>query len=164
MDAKRLPPRSFAILINNIHKETGLSCVLVGGPEEKELREKIASGCREALFDVPTKSLAETAGVLQASKFFLGNDSGLMHLADSVGTRCAAFFGPTDEKRTGPFGYWQHVNGSPRHLILRREGAPPCWTLETVGANPPLKNATAWNLDLNDAWDELKKWIGSLPT
>lgn len=162
MDAKRLPPEAFAVLIRDVYKETGWPCVLVGGPEEKALREEVAVGCRDALLEVSTRSLAETAGVLHAAKFFLGNDSGLMHLADSVGTRCAAFFGPTDEKRTGPYGYWQEISGSPRHLILRRAGTAPVWTLQTVGCNPPLKNAAAWNLDLDDAWNELKKWMGSL--
>ena len=164
MDAKRLPPESFAVLIHNVYKDTGLRCVLVGGPEEKALREEVAKNCRDALVDVSTRSLAETAGVLQAAKFFLGNDSGLMHLADAVGTRCAAFFGTTDEKRTGPYGYWQSISDSPRHLILRRAGTTPIWTLQTVGCNPPLENdgELRWNLDLPVAWSELKNWIGSL--
>ncbi len=163
MAEKRLPPEHFSFLIQRVYRETGMHCVLVGGPEEKELRTVVAAGCPEAITHVDMRSLVETAGVLQASKFFLGNDSGLMHLADAVGMRCVAFFGPTDEKRTGPFGYWQHINGSPRHLILRREGKPPVWTLETVGSNPPLKNGSAsWNLDLDDTWGKLNGWITAL--
>jgi ADP-heptose:LPS heptosyltransferase len=120
--------------------------------------------CRDALVPVETRSLAETAGVLAASRFFLGNDSGLMHVAAAAGTRCAAYFGPTDERRTGPYGYWETRNGAPRHLILRRAGTAPAWTIDTVGANPHVdREARArWNLDLPEAWANLKGWIAML--
>jgi ADP-heptose:LPS heptosyltransferase len=164
MADKRLPPDAFATLIRRAHRETGWKCVLVGGPEEQALRAAVAMDCRDALAAVETRSLAETAGVLAASRFFLGNDSGLMHVAAAAGTRCAAYFGPTDEGRTGPYGYWETRGGAPRHLILRRAGTEPAWTIDTVGANPHVdREARArWHLDLPTAWDELKAWIRAL--
>jgi ADP-heptose:LPS heptosyltransferase len=113
---------------------------------------------------VDARSLAETAGVLAAARFFLGNDSGLMHVAAAAGTRCAAYFGPTDERRTGPYGYPETSNGAPRHLILRRAGTEPAWTIDTVGANPHVDRETRarWNLDIPTAWAELREWIGTL--
>jgi ADP-heptose:LPS heptosyltransferase len=165
MAEKRMPPEDFAALIRRVHQETGWKCVLVGGPEEHALRAAVAMDCRDALETVDTRSLAETAGVLQAAKFFLGNDSGLMHVSDAVGTRCAAFFGPTDERRTGPYGYWEARNGTPRHLILRRPGRAPCWTLDTVGRNvmPEYpRGASPWRLDLPEAWEQLRAWIATL--
>lgn len=164
MADKRLAPNAFAALIRRVHHETGWPCVLVGGPEEHALRAAVAMDCRDALVTVETRSLAETAGVLAAARFFLGNDSGLMHVAAAAGTRCAAYFGPTDERRTGPYGYWETVNGAPRHLILRRAGTEPAWIIDTVGANPPVDRETRarWNLDLPAAWEELRSWIGTL--
>jgi ADP-heptose:LPS heptosyltransferase len=164
MGAKRLPAAEFATLISAVSAETGARCVLVGGPEEAALREEVAAGCREALLPVTTRSLAETAGVLERAWFFLGNDSGLMHVAASVGTRCAAYFGPTDERRTGPFGYWERVGDAPRHLILRRPGSVPVWTLKTIGSNPPLAEgaASAWALDPAWAKSELAAWVATL--
>jgi heptosyltransferase III len=165
MAEKRLPPDAFGALIRRVHRETGWPCVLVGGPEEHALRAAVAMDCKEVLLTVPTRSLEETAGVLRAARFFLGNDSGLMHVAAAVGTRCAAYFGPTDEARTGPYGYWEERDGVPRHLILRRAGSAPLWTIDTVGVNPPVRRAEAmarWNLDLTKSWPELREWIGSL--
>jgi heptosyltransferase-3 len=165
MAEKRLPPEDFAALIRRVHHETGWKCVLVGGPEEHALRAAVAMDCREAIVTVPTRSLAETAGVLKAAKFFLGNDSGLMHLAAAVGTRCAAYFGPTDERRTGPYGYWETREGAPRHLILRRRGQPPVWTLETIGRNAMPEYSRGefpWRLDIPAAWEELRPWVASL--
>lgn len=165
MAEKRLPPDAFATLIRRVHRETGWPCVLVGGPEEHALRAAVAMDCRDALVPVETRSLAETAGVLMNARFFLGNDSGLMHVAAAVGTRCAAYFGPTDEQRTGPYGYWQSLRGTPRHLILRREDSKPLWTIDTVGVNPHIDRAAAlarWNLDLPRTWPELKSWVEAL--
>jgi ADP-heptose:LPS heptosyltransferase len=167
MADKRLPPEAFSHLIRAVHEATGWPCVLVGGPEEHALRAAVAMDCRDALVRVDTRSLGETAGVLRAAKFFLGNDSGLMHVAAAVGTRCAAYFGPTDERRTGPYGYWEKRGDAPRHLILRRPGEKfgPIWTLDTVGINPPLDSdsgAARWHPDLPAAAETLLAWIRSL--
>ncbi len=165
MAEKRLPPHAFATLIRRVHRETGWPCVLVGGPEEHALRAAVAMDCKDALFSVETRSLAETAGVLRGARFFLGNDSGLMHVAAAVGTPCAAYFGPTDEQRTGPFGFWELVGDKPRHLILRREGSKPLWTIDTVGVNPHIDRSAAlarWNLDLPHTWPVLQEWIKML--
>jgi heptosyltransferase-3 len=171
MVEKRLPPDAFGALIRRIHHETGWPCVLIGGPEEHALRAAVAMDCREALATVETRSLAETAGLLRGARFLLGNDSGMMHVAAAAGTPCAAWFGPTDERRTGPYGYWEKradktgKGGAPRHLILRRPGSEPAWTIDTVGANPPIDRATAmarWNLDLPATWETLRAWIASL--
>ena len=113
---------------------------------------------------VRARSLEETAGILSRARFFLGNDSGLMHVAAAVGTRCAAFFGPTDERRTGPVGYWETVNSAPRHLVLRRPGTLPVWTLKTVGRNPPLgpDGGAPWIPDTSWALGTLRDWTDSI--
>ncbi len=122
MSQKRWPKEQFAILISNIHKEYGLCCVLVGGPEEAVLRHELASQCKEAILDAPAKSLGECAYVISQAQFFLGNDSGLMHVAVSLGKRCIALFGPSDEERTGPYFLEEDKTAAlPNrgHLILR---------------------------------------------
>jgi ADP-heptose:LPS heptosyltransferase len=172
MGDKRLPPEVFSSWIRSLHQATGWPCVLVGGPEEHALRAAVALDCKDALVKVDTRSIEETAGVLRGAKFFLGNDSGLMHIAAAAGTRCASYFGPTDERRTGPYGYWETVDGpkgpSPRHLILRRPGKAfgPAWTLDTVGLNPPLDphegGAARWYPDVPATAAELQNWVESL--
>jgi len=43
------------------------------------------------------------AGVLKKSRMFIGNDSGMMHLAAMVGTPIVAIFGPGNVGTTGPY-------------------------------------------------------------
>ena len=49
--------------------------------------------------------LAECAGLLRGADFYLGNDTGLFHIAEAVGTRAVVTFGPTAPDMG--FGPWQ---------------------------------------------------------
>jgi ADP-heptose:LPS heptosyltransferase len=48
--------------------------------------------------------LADVAALLARVDAFLGNDSGITHLAAAMGARGIAVFGPTDARRWGPCG------------------------------------------------------------
>ena len=126
MDLKRLPPEVFADLIRRVHAALGLPAVLVGGPEEGHIRNAIQDLVPGACLNPVTWGLEQAAGVIARAEFFLGNDSGLMHMAAALGLPCLAFFGPTDDRRNGPVGG--------NHLILRRDlSCSPCWTAMNVG-------------------------------
>jgi heptosyltransferase-1 len=79
-----------------------------------------------ALMSVPSVSLAgrtslrDLACVYRDASLLITTDSGPMHLAAAMDIPVVALFGPTDPKRTGPYG-----NG---HVILRREmPCSPCF-------------------------------------
>ncbi len=142
MKEKRLPPRQFAKIIDLLYEKFGIKSVLIGDKTEADLRSEVASKCKTAaILDLPTQSLAELASLIEHSLFFLGNDSGLMHVAVALNKPCAVFFGPTDERRNGP--YEQKSNNSEqknegRHLIFRRKDLnyAPCRTTLELGKKP----------------------------
>ncbi len=167
MAGKRLPPRDFGFLVRRIHREFGLRCVLLGGEEEWMLREQVKRLAPDALFHMEAKTLGELGALIKHSQFFLGNDSGLMHIAVALEKRCIAFFGPTDERRTGPYGYWQFNEGEPYHLVVRNRklDCAPCWTIHTVSNNPPCKyndHRCLTEIKVESVWPEIHRWIGSL--
>jgi len=91
--------------------------VVVVGPVEVERRgfEHLLSSCTVA----SGLDLAQLAALLARCDVYLGNDSGVSHLAGAVGARTVAIFGPTDERQWAPRG--------PRVTILRRQIAcSPC--------------------------------------
>jgi ADP-heptose:LPS heptosyltransferase len=73
--------------------------VALAGPAELEdgRRAEIEGafrGVADAFFQEP--DLVTLAGILAASAAYVGNDSGVTHLAAAVGARVVAVFGPTD--------------------------------------------------------------------
>lgn len=63
---------------------------------------------------LPEMSLAELAGRLAAARLYLGNDSGITHLAAAVGCPTIAVFGPTDPRVWAPRGdYVRILRGNP---------------------------------------------------
>ncbi len=64
---------------------------------------------REAGMDAPgvkldTGALVELAGALAAARLYIGNDSGITHLAAAVGCPTVAVFGPTEPAVWAPRG------------------------------------------------------------
>jgi heptosyltransferase-2 len=53
---------------------------------------------------VGSLTLRETAALLSGANLLVGNDSGLAHLASSVGTRVLTIFGATSPDRSRPLG------------------------------------------------------------
>ena len=49
-------------------------------------------------------TLLQLASVMERCQFFIGNDSGISHLAAAIGLPTVAIFGPTDEKVWSPRG------------------------------------------------------------
>lgn len=91
--------------------------VVVVGPVEAERGgfEHLLSSCTVA----SGLDLAQLAALLVCCDVYLGNDSGVSHLAAAVGARTVAIFGPGDERQWAPRG--------PRVTILRRQIAcSPC--------------------------------------
>jgi heptosyltransferase-3 len=80
----------------------GFDLVLLGGKEDWSRSEKLAEGWPSAVLNLCGRvSPRVSAAVLRHVRAFLCHDSGPMHLAAAVGTRCVAVFSP----RTPP-GKW----------------------------------------------------------
>ncbi|MER9934563.1 glycosyltransferase family 9 protein [Mesorhizobium sp. M0088] len=104
-EGRRWPPQHFAAVIDEIYAKTGLRSLIVGGPDERPVAQSIietatspvATGVGKASLEVLVALLAEAA-------IFLGNDSGPMHVAASVGTPTVGLFGLQSPDLWGPFG------------------------------------------------------------
>lgn len=94
----------FGILCQKLIKEDGKRVVLLGTEKESELLQRIKNyGSPEAIKIIPPVNLRVLAGLLRKSRLFIGNDSGMMHLAAMVGVPVLGIFGPGSPKSTGPY-------------------------------------------------------------
>jgi ADP-heptose:LPS heptosyltransferase len=105
--AKCWPLEHFIGLARSIQKRFSLAFVI--GPAERErwIARQITQLAEIApLIESPT--LVQLAGILSGAGLYIGNDSGVSHLAAVVGTRSVVIFGPTDPVRWRPLG--DHVS------------------------------------------------------
>lgn len=82
----------------------GWRIALFGGPEDAARVQPIRDAIGETIniFDEP--DLLNVQAALARCRAFIGNDSGLAHLAAAAGVPALALFGPTDPARYGPWG------------------------------------------------------------
>ena len=89
-----------------LNKNKDIKFILVGSELEKKhylvnLTKEIN---RENFIDIFGFNLTLTSAYMKKSNLFIGNDSGLMHLAVASKLKTIALFGPTDDKVYGPYG------------------------------------------------------------
>jgi ADP-heptose:LPS heptosyltransferase len=95
---------NFLAVARMLEKEGTDSVFLLGPAEMERFGESTISYIRELgnlLTDLP---LSDVLAVLSCSRAFLGNDSGITHLAAALGIRTVAVFGPTDPAVYRPIG------------------------------------------------------------
>ena len=80
-------------------------------------------------------SLLEVHAALAGARLFVGNDSGLMHLAAAAGAPTLGLFGPTDERLYAPWG--------PQGRVVRSAGSSPCPEVSALTVDDALAAASA---------------------
>jgi heptosyltransferase-3 len=108
--AKNWPADKFAALASMLN-HSRRSCVVVLGPAETSIEPVFRDARVPVLRDL---DLPTVAAVARLASIFIGNDSGVSHLAAAVGGSGVVIFGPTDPARWRP-------QGSGRIDILRGE-------------------------------------------
>lgn len=100
--ARRWGPEKFAAVADAIQRRYGLPVVVVGGAHDGA--EELMSAAHEHHLNLASRTdLPVLAALLSEAAFFLGGDSGVMHLAAAAGTPLLALFGPTDPRAWGPW-------------------------------------------------------------
>lgn len=102
---KAYPPDLWGKLVHALRESLpGIALVQIGGKSgspiagvDRDLRGKT--------------TLAESVALLRGARLHIDTESGLVHLASCVGTRCAVLFGPTN---LAFFGYPRNINLPPK--------------------------------------------------
>ncbi len=98
------PPERFARIVDLLHS-SGRDVVLIEGPADGEAVAQVLArveGTKPPV--ISGLATGELAGLLSLCATYLGNDSGVTHLAAAVGAPTIALFGPTDPAVWGPRG------------------------------------------------------------
>lgn len=97
------PPERVAEISRRL-KALGLYPIVVEGPADREAVEAFTAAHRAEALLFRSPPLRRLAAVLSGASLYMGNDSGISHLAASVGTPTLVLFGPTDPSLWCPRG------------------------------------------------------------
>ena len=101
------PLHSYAALIKLLLKESRFFVLVFSGPAEERETERLLSDLQmhsERIIHLHNQPLIRAAALLAQSDFYLGNDSGISHLAGIMKRRGIVLFGPTDPAQWRPLG------------------------------------------------------------
>lgn len=95
---KAWPPERFAESIAWLERERGLRTLLIGHESERGILESVRDvaingGASPALWLGRDGEIALLAALLEGSQFYLGNDTGAIHLAAGLGRPVVSIFG-----------------------------------------------------------------------
>jgi len=92
--------------------------LIMGGPGDSRMVEELRmASARGRYVDLTGKvDLLTAYAALKRADLFIGNDSGLMHIAAAAGIPTLGLFGPSDERRYAPWGQNTRAVRGPRTL------------------------------------------------
>lgn len=99
--------------------DRGLAPVAIAASNERALLEKL---CSEAAVKITTcdLSLPEVTALAADSQLFVGNDSGIAHIAAAVGTPAVVIFGSSN------IAHWRPWNSAPAEVVFEEMPCQPC--------------------------------------
>jgi ADP-heptose:LPS heptosyltransferase len=149
---KRWPADRFAALADRC-ATLGYAIAATCGPADEEAVARLQASVRSARVRILAGlGLEELAAILAGARLFVGNDSGITHLAALVGTPTVAIFGPFDPAYWAPLGPRVAVvdgGASCHHRADPRDGCRLCDLLPT--------------LDLEAVWDVASSLLAQTP-
>jgi len=105
--------------IAEVVSERGFEPVAIAAANEKALLEKLRAeaSVKITIFDL---SLPEVTALAAESHLFVGNDSGIAHIAAAVGTPAVVIFGSSN------IAHWRPWNSAPAEVVYEEMPCQPC--------------------------------------
>jgi ADP-heptose:LPS heptosyltransferase len=119
-------------VINKLSAHRDIRFALLQGPADEGIVQHLRSQLESnSAILVENWQLGKLAALMREADLYLGNDSGITHLAAASGTPTIALFGPTDPQIWGPKGpqvsiiRWQPGSSFNEQAELKKISAPP---------------------------------------
>jgi len=108
---KRWPVEAFSALIRRTAEtHRGVRFAILGAAEDQPMGAALGQVIPDRSLDLTGKlSLVEMVEWIRLSCLMVTNDTGPMHVAAALGRPVVGIFGPTEPRRTGPYGQLENV-------------------------------------------------------
>ncbi len=133
--SKRYPPDQFAELLNRVAGSEAAQVVLIAGPGDADLVAAVAEKLRTPAINwMNMLDFAEIGALAAESLLYIGNDTGLTHLAAASGAKTVMLMGPSDPLRYAPYTAKSLALWKPTELAAGGVNhAPVDWTWQRDG-------------------------------
>jgi len=95
--------QKFSSLVDNIYNDLNIPALVLWGPGEKHLADRIVRNCVSPAIVCFSTSLPELIALTRKARLMVSGDSGPLHLASALGIPVVGIYGPTDPERNGPW-------------------------------------------------------------
>lgn len=115
---KQWATENFARVIEYL-AERGFAPVAVAAPHEQAVLETLVESSSVPVLTLDL-SLPEVTALAKRAQVFVGNDSGIAHIAAAVGTRSVVVFGSSN------IAHWRPWNTAPAEVVYEEMPCQPC--------------------------------------
>jgi lipopolysaccharide heptosyltransferase II len=119
LETKRWAIENFAQLAEFFY-EIGLQTVSVGSENEKNLINRLVDICRVPIVATVELTLPEVVALAKEATIFVGNDSGIAHIAAAVQTPLVVIFGSSN------VNHWRPWTDAPYQIVHKKMPCQPC--------------------------------------
>lgn len=118
-DTKQWATENFARVTDALGERNLTSVVLVA-PGEQHVADLLASRTAKPVFKAHNLTLPEVTALASRTRLFLGNDSGLAHVAAAAGAPCVVIFGSSNRH------HWRPWTTKPNEIVFEEMSCQPC--------------------------------------
>ncbi len=118
-DTKQWPTENFARIAEYLSLN-GTEVIAVAAPDETEVLEKLAASAKVRIHAFSDLKLPEITAIAEKARIFVGNDSGIAHIAAAVATPSVVIFGSSNRDHWRPWMY------APNEVVFEEFACQPC--------------------------------------
>jgi len=149
--SKRWENERFGSVASHLYNNHGLKTVVTwAGIEELAMAEEIVGLNPEGSVLAGRTNLPELQSLLSRANFFVGCDTGPMHLSTAVGTPCVGLYGTTRPEDSGAFG--------PQNIAIQKWYQSGSCKKRRKATNDAMRDILA--SDVNAACDQMLDRLG----
>jgi heptosyltransferase-3 len=118
-ETKQWPTENFARVINEVAAR-GLQPVVIVAPKEKQVLDSVVQQSTAHVIGFDDLSLPEVTALAARARLFVGNDSGIAHMAAAVDTPCVVIFGSSN------VAHWRPWTTNQNEVVREEMKCQPC--------------------------------------
>lgn len=118
-DTKQWATENFARVAELLH-EKGFSIIAIATRKEREVLENLKRNSLAPILTFDDLTLPEITALASKAKLFVGNDSGIAHIAAAVETPSVVIFGSSN------IVHWRPWTNAPNEIVYEKFQCQPC--------------------------------------